>query len=98
MSVGLPVTKDEINARAGDIARAWQALAQDVITMNGYLASTPDPDLLALGFTDVDIAQMKSGIADAEQHMIRIGYGHEALAAPKDFTAFLRLMWGVGSF
>lgn len=98
MSVGLPVTKNEIDSRAGDLARAFQRLAGDTATLKGYLDQTADPDLEGLGYTPAEIAQMKSGIADLYQLLVDIGYGKAALPEAKDFTAFLRLLWGIGAF
>jgi hypothetical protein len=87
MSVGLPVTKTEIDTRAGDIARAFQKSFEDVYTMQTYLEATPNPDLVALGYTDQEVATLS-----------QIWAGLEALAAPKDFRTFVRQLWGVGAF
>ena len=98
MSVGLPVTKQEVDARAGDIARAFQRLAGDVTTLKGYLDGTDEATLIALGYDANEVAVMKSAISDLEQLVVQIGYGLQALPAPKDFTAFLRQLWGVGAY
>ena len=98
MSVGLPVTKDEIDSRAGDLARSFQRLGGDVATLKGYLDATPEADLIALGYTAGDVPILKSAIADLHQLLVTIGTGKEALAAPKDFTQFARQLWGVGAF
>jgi hypothetical protein len=98
MSVGLPVTKTEIDTRSGDIARAFQRLAGDVATLKGYFDATPDADLVALGYESGDVAILKSATTDMHHLFVRIGYGQEALPAPKDFTEFPRLIWGVGAF
>ena len=97
MSVGLSVTKTEIDTRAGDIARAFQKSFEDVVTMQTYLEATPNPDLVALGYTDQEVAVLKTAFADLSQ-LGRIWGGAEALAAPKDFRAFVRQLWGVGAF
>ncbi len=96
--VGLAVTKQEIDARAGDIARAFQRLAGDTATLKGYLDSATEETLVALGYTPNDVAVLKTSTNDLEQLLIRIGYGREALATPKDFTTFVRQLWGVGAF
>lgn len=98
MSVGLPVTKQELDQRSGDIARTFQRLAGDVTTLKGYLDATAEQVLLDLGYSGNDVAVMKSGITDLEQLCVKIGYGQEGLAAPKDFTVFLRQLWGVGAY
>lgn len=97
MAVGLAVTKQEIDTRAGDIARNFQRQFEDVGTMQTYLVQTPDADLIALGFTGDDVASLKTAFADLAQ-LANIWVGNEALAAPKDFRTFVRRLWGVGAF
>jgi hypothetical protein len=98
MSVGLPVTKSEIDSRSGDIARAFQRLAGDTTTLKGYLDSATEEVLVGLGYTPNEVAVLKTAITDLEQLVVKIGYGMEGLATPKDFTAFLRQIWGVGAY
>lgn len=97
MSVGLPVTKSEIDTRAGDIARAYQKSFEDVATMQTYLEATPNADLVALGYTDQEVATLKTAFSDLAQ-LGRIWAGTEALATAKDFRTFVRQLWGVGAF
>lgn len=98
MSVGLPVTKSEIDSRSGDIARAFQRMAGDTTTLKNYLDSATEEVLVELGYTSNEVAVLKTAITDLEQLLVKIGYGEEGLAAPKDFTVFLRQLWGVGAF
>jgi hypothetical protein len=97
MSVGLPVTKDEIDTRAGDLARTFQRAFGDVVTMQSFLAATPNADLESLGYTADDVATLKTAFADLLQ-LGNIWLGQEALPAPKDFTVFVSRLWGVGAF
>jgi len=97
MSVGLPVTKDEIDRRAGDLARSFQKNFDDVVTLQGFLASMVDADLIALGYTANEVAVLKTSFADLSQ-LGTIWTGVADLPAPKDFRTFVRQLWGVGSF
>jgi len=97
MSVGLPVTKQEIDTRSGDLARSFQKNFDDVITLQGYLAATVDADLIALGYTANEVAILKTSLADLAQ-LGTIWTGAAALPDPKDFRTFVRQLWGVGSF
>jgi hypothetical protein len=97
MSVGLPVTKAEVDTRAGDIARAFQRSFEDVLTMQTYLEATPNADLVALGYSDQEVATIKTAFADLTQ-LSHIWVGAEALPAAKDFRTFVRQLWGVGAF
>lgn len=95
MSVGFVVSKGEIDSRMGDLARTFQKLFRDEVIMKSYFDSTPDVDLQALGFTGGEVATLKSAIADLEElRTISLG---GPLAAPHDFTQFLRLLWGLGA-
>jgi len=98
MSVGLPVTKQEIDQRSGDMARSFQRMAGDVTTLKSYLDSATEEVLVALGYTSNEVAVLKTSITDLEQLLVKIGYGTEELPTPKDFTAFLRQLWGVGAY
>lgn len=97
MPVGLPVTKDEIDKRGGDIARAFQRNFEDVLTMQTYLEGAPNQDLEALGYSGQEVAVLKTAFADLAQ-FARIWVGSEALASPKDFRTFVRQLWGIGAF
>jgi hypothetical protein len=97
MSVGLPVTKSEIDTRAGDIARMFQRQFEDVATMQGYLTATTEAQLIELGYTADDVASLKTAFADLAQ-LAKIWAGAEPLAAAKDFRVFVSRLWGVGAF
>lgn len=97
MSVGLPVTKQEIDARSGDLARAFQDHFGDVITMQSFLAAKTEGDLTALGYTADEVASLKTAFLDLQQ-LAEIWAGQAALAAPKDFRVFVSRLWGVGAF
>lgn len=97
MSVGLPVTKQEIDNRSGDLARAFQDHFIDVQTLQSFLVRTPDADLTAMGYTADEVASLKTAYADLAQ-LSQIWIGAIALAAPKDFRTFVQRLWGVGAF
>ncbi len=97
MSVGLPVTKTEIDLRSGDIARQFQRSFEDVITMQQYLAARPEADLIALGYTSSEVAILKTSFTDLLE-LGNIWTGAAALPAPKDFRVFVQQLWGVGAF
>lgn len=97
MSVGLLVTKTEIDNRSGEIAHAFQKAFEDVLTMQTYLEATPNADLIALGYSDQDVATLKTAFADLAQ-LSTIWAGVAPLGNPKDFRTFVRQLWGVGAF
>jgi hypothetical protein len=97
MSVGLPVSKDEINTRAGDTARAFQRAFVDAATMQLYLVATTEQQLIDLGFTANEVAVLKTAYNDLE-FLGQIWTGTATLPALKDFRTFVRQLWGVGAF
>lgn len=97
MSVGLAITKNEIDTRAGDISRQFQRSFSDVVTLQQYLLATPNQTLIDLGYTDQEVATLKTAFTDLTE-LANIWIGQAALAAPKDFRAFVKQLWGVGAF
>jgi hypothetical protein len=97
MSVGLTVSKSEIDSRAGDIARRFQQSFEDVLTMALYLDGTTEQALIDLGYTANEVAVLKTAWADLVQ-LGTIWTGSAALASAKDFRVFVKQIWGVGAF
>jgi hypothetical protein len=97
MSVGLAASKTEVDARAGDICRAFQKSFTDVLTMKGYLDRTADADLVALGYTETEVTDLKTAWNDLYQ-LTTIWTGTAAQATPYDFRQFVQRIWGVGAF
>lgn len=97
MSVGLPVSKNEIDGRAGDIARSLQRVFRDVLTLKSYLDQTPDADLVTLGYTEAEVATLKTAWSDLFE-LSTIWSGQANLTNAKDFRTFVRQLWGVGAF
>lgn len=97
MSVGMSVSKQEIDARAGDLSRGFQKAFGDVATLKSFLDATPDADLMALGYTQGEVTVLKSAIADLWQ-LTALWSGQATLAQSKDFRVFVQQLWGVGSF
>jgi hypothetical protein len=97
MAVGYAVTKPELDQRAGALAQTFQKAFEDVVTLHGYLSAAVNADLLAMGFTDAEVATLKTAIADLA-HLGRLWVGAEALPEAKDFRTFVRRLWGIGSF
>lgn len=97
MSVGLAVTKAEIDSRVGDLARNFQRNFQQVEILKLYFDATVDADLVALGYTSGEVAVLKTAINDLNQ-LHDIWLGNVNLAVAKDFTTFVKQLWGLGAF
>lgn len=97
MSVGLPVTKSEIDTRAGDLARTFQRAFGDVDTLKAYLDRTADADLIALGYTQDEVTTLKTAVNELAT-LGTIWTGAANLPAAHDFRTFVQRLWGVGAF
>ena len=97
MSVGMAVSKSEIDARSGDITRQFQKSFDDVLTLQSFLVDTPDADLVALGYTQQEVTVLKSAFNDLAQ-LTQIWTGNQNLTNAYDFRTFVKQVWGVGSF
>jgi hypothetical protein len=97
MSIGLPISKQEVDTRTGDLARGFQRAFDDVVTLQNFFAATPDADLIAIGYTENEVAVMKTALNDLAQ-LGTIWTGAAALPTAKDFRTFVRQLWGVGAF
>lgn len=96
MSVGIQVTKGEIDSRVGQMARDFQKLFRDLPILKTFLDATPDNDLVALGYTAGEVATIKTAVNDLDQ-LRTIWLGTSNLTNAKDFTTFVRRLWGVGA-
>lgn len=95
MSVGLPVSKGDVDQRAGSICSVLQMQFQAVLSFQGYLTATADADLIAMGYTDQEVAVLKTAFADLFQ-LAQVYTGAANQPTPKDFRTFARQLWGVG--
>jgi hypothetical protein len=97
MSVGLAVTKLEIDQRSGDCTRAFQRAFQQVATLKAYLDATVDADLIAMGYTQTEVTNLKTAITELNQ-LSTIWNGTANLSVAKDFKVFVSRIWGLGAF
>lgn len=95
MSIGIAVTKVEIDSRVGDTARSFLRAFEQVDDIKFFLDATPDDDLVALGYTANEVAVIKTAFGDLTQ-LRQIWEGTATLGTAKDFRTFVRRLWGVG--
>lgn len=92
---GIGVTKEQVNAVAGQIALDIADTGQRVQAFKAWLDTKTVEDMERMGFTTEEATLIKSAYADAFQH-IAIFTGQATLAQPKDFRVFLQQLWGFG--
>lgn len=96
MSIGLVVTKSDVDQWAGTIARELDEAVTRIEKFKAWLDTKTDADLTLLGYDASEIASLKSAYADAAQ-FASLFRGTATLTAAKDFSVFLRRVWGFGA-
>lgn len=97
MPVGIPVTKADVNNTYTALSRQLHNTFQSIQQFQVYLAATPDADLVTMGFTNGEVAQIKSGMTDADQ-LRQVFQGTATRTPAYDYRVFLKLALGVGLF
>lgn len=97
MPVGIPVTKADVNTAYTTLSRQLHNTFQSIQQFQTYLTATPDADLVAMGFTSGEVAQIKSGMTDADQ-LRQVFQGTATRNPAYDYRTFLKLGLGVGLF
>lgn len=95
--VGLAITKQEIDARAGGLARQAQMLFRDITTLQVFLERSTVESLEGLGYTADDVTLLKTAIGDLAE-LANVYKGGQALPQPKDFRTFVARIGGIGAF
>lgn len=89
------LTKQTIDVTCGQAAQALNVAFQNVGNAKAFLDVAQDAELLALGYTETDVATLRSAMADLDQ--LRTVYLGQAEVTPaQDFTAFAERIWGTG--
>lgn len=84
--LGIQVTKDQINAAAGNIALELKRKYDDAVSFNAFLLRTQNSDLISLGFTQPEVDIIKSAYAD-------LAYGK---INSFDSSTFIKQLYGTG--
>ena len=94
MAAGIVVTKQEVDAAAGSIARDLHGIVARATELKAWLDGKTDADLIALGYVQADVDAIRSAFADAAQ-LGAIYNGSAALAVAKNFGTFLKRLAGL---
>jgi hypothetical protein len=89
------LTKQTIDVTLGDAAQALNVAFINVENAKRFIDPAQDADLVALGYTEGDVATIRSAFADLDQ-LRRVYEGLEALADAKDFRTFAQRLYGTG--
>lgn len=94
MAVGFQVNKAAIDQRAGAIVVAGEAWFEDVQRLAAWLAATPDADLVAMGYSAGDVAQLKSSFADLDNLRLT-AYGQRTQPGASNFFFWAAKLRGI---
>ena len=91
---GIVVTKDNINSTAGGICRDLRLVFERIETMRAYLLITSDQAMLDMGFTQIEVNDIKAAFTRLD--ILRGVYEGGAPVAQEDFREFPKRLWGTG--
>lgn len=95
MSVGQQITKADIDNQATALARGLDTQLDRVAKFKAWLDARTTEDLVAYGYTEQEVAILKSAFGDLD--LLREVYaGGRAQADVKDFRVFARHLHGFG--
>lgn len=89
------LTKQTIDVTLGDAAQALNIAFLNVESAAAFLAPAQDEDLIGLGYTPEDVANLRSAMADLDR-LRRVYEGGEAVDPAYDFRTFARRIFGSG--
>jgi len=92
---GLVVSKDLLNRELGTALRDLRAVLEHLERIRSWTDQRTEGDLVTLGFTAGEAADLKSAVADMGQ-LAAIFQGQATLAVAKDFRVFASRLWGLG--
>jgi hypothetical protein len=89
------LTKRSIDQTCGIAAQALNVAFLNIGNAKKFLDTAQNADLILLGYTQPDIDNLKSAMADLDQ-LRTVFLGQAEVSPAKDFTAFARRIWGTG--
>lgn len=96
MSIGIAVTKQQLDADMGALALELARTMRRLTEMQQFFNITPDATLTTLSYTPAEITVLRSGWGTDGPQLVSIYQGQAALPAAKDFRANIGQMAGDG--
>ena len=97
MTVGFPLTKDQLDTRLGQIALTIRDQLDDATRLKAKLDTLTTADLVALGYDEAnksEVSTMKSAYTDLAK-LAQIANGQATQATANDFMFWARKLLGV---
>lgn len=97
MSVGLPISKGEVDQQAGSIARSLHNVLHNAALLKGWLDTQTTQDLVDLGYSEGEAAVLKSAYADLAE-LAGVFEGGEPREVAYDYRTFAAQLIGTGLY
>lgn len=94
MSVGFAISKFDIDNAAGSVARMISSWSEQSMRLATQLDTIPNPDLVAMGFTEDDVALLRSAVNDMNK-LAGIYLGQQEQTPAYDFRTFSKRLTGI---
>lgn len=95
MSLGYPVSKSDVDGKAGGLALGLRTTFDEIRNFKIWLDTQTDLALTTgLGYTGAEVNTLRSAATDLDQ-LRQIYEGLANLGVAKDFRAFAKLLTGV---
>ena len=93
--LGLPTDKNTLDTQFGGIALRVRQILTEVASSKNRLDGLTDQDLKDRGYTDTQIAQLRSAWNDLNK-FVDVFYGRVEGGPAYDYSQFVRFLWGFG--
>jgi len=93
MTVGLPIDKNIIDARAGGLVLALRDTLREIQGLKAFFDAKTDPELLAFGYTAPEVAILRSSFTDLNK-LALIAVAGATQSPASDFFFNARLLLG----
>lgn len=94
MSLGFPVTKQDLDGRAGQLAVTLRDVLGDVQRMKVWLDGRQDSDLTTLGYSAGEVTKFRAALTDLD-NLRKVATAQQAQPAANDFFFNARDLMGL---
>lgn len=94
MTVGYPINKAVIDSRVGYLVKTLHDIFEGVEKMKGVLDALTTEDLTTMGYTEAEVAVLKSGITDVNS-LSQVAHGLATQSPANNFFFWADKLTGV---
>ena len=94
MTVGFPLTKDQLDTRLGQVALSVRNGLSDAVQVKALIDGQTDAALIALGYTQAEVTLMRAAYTDL-YNLNRVATAQAAQPAANDFFFNAKKLLGI---